>query len=556
MTDQALVIGADYGTNSARYIVANAITGKIIAEHVYDYEGGEFGIILNPANPVYARQDPNEYFKAFHACMDSILKQLDQKGFDREDIVGIGTDTTGSTPIPVDSELNPIGNAWLWKDKTSAKVANSFNILVRDPLSTDYTRYTGGLTSPEWILSKVIQLAIEQPKQFRESASFVEHCDLMPAWMAGQTNPQEIYRSRCAAGHKAHFHEDWAGLPSQKFISQLGEEVGIRDSRLDNLIERLYTLDRVVTADKPIGYLKKELAQRYGLNDNVAIAAGAFDAHMGAVGVGIKPGVLSKIMGTSTCDMLVSSVDDEKLIPGICGQVRGSIIPGMVGYEAGQSSAGDTLAWFRNLFLRSRMRVDDDKELRASDRDKSDEYAFLERNAAGYGPKFVNILASDYFNGIRTPDVDPGAYGMLLGLRLTDAPGKVYRALIEAVAYGANAIINRITENRLDIDEVIACGGLTSSDLVMQLHADITGKPFRISSVKQTCALGAAMFAAVAAGIYDKVEDAQAAMNPVKTRFAKTYTPDMQAHQCYDKKFLRYKQTREQVLPMVKTVLR
>ena len=548
MAENRFVIGADYGTNSARFVLVNGRTGSIVTEHVYSYRGGEDGILLDHSRPLYAKQDPKEYKAAFHACMKSVLDRAEKvRGFKRANVVGIGVDTTGSTPIPVDKNLEPVGPAWLWKDKTSAAVAKAFNELAavwEKKGKPNFTKYTGGLTSAEWILSKAIQLALEDPDQFSTIASFVEHCDYMPAWTVGQTDPRRIARSRCAAGHKAHFHEEWGGVPSTEFFVELGRRVGITDNRLESLADKLYTSDRVMTSDKNAGYLKKELAAQYGLSDKVAVAVGAFDAHMGAVGTGISPGILSKIMGTSTCDILVGSAADEKLVKGICGQVPGSVIPGMVGYEAGQSSAGDTFRWFRNLILRAQERVDDRSELAATERAKTAVYHYLEKNAAKYGPQDVAIVATDYFNGVRTPDVDPDARGMLLGLTLEHRPGHVYRALIEAVAFGARAIMDRITQYGVPINAVIACGGLTKSELVMQIHADVTGRPFKVSNVQHTCALGAAMFAAVAAGLYSRVEAAQDAMNPMAARFSKVYQPDMAAHAQYADKFEKYQRTR------------
>lgn len=556
MEKPKFVIGADYGTNSARFVLANAQNGEIVAEHVYNYKGGEDGIILDSSRPLFAKQDPKEYFRAFNECIASILHQGDErKGFERSNVVGIAFDTTGSTPIPVDGVLNPIGNAWLWKDKTSAEVSAAFNRLAKEEGARgkhEYTKYTGGLTSPEWMLSKIIQYAREDPSSSLGTSGFVEHCDLMPAWVCGQTNPSEIYRSRCAAGHKAHFHEDWGGLPSQEFIDKLAKEFGFGPRVLDTLMTKLYSSDRVVTADKRVGYISESMAASFGLGD-VAVAAGAFDAHMGAVGVGINPGVMTKIMGTSTCDMMVGSVDDERLVEGICGQVNGSIIPGMIGYEAGQSSAGDTLRWMRNLVLRSRMGLDDDAVLAATDAQKEEAFEYLTRNASRYNPEDVRIIAGEYFNGIRTPNVDPEARGMLLGLTLEAGPGSVYRALVEGVAFGSLAIMSQFAQYGLNIEEVVACGGLTKSDFVMQVHADVTGVPHKVSSVSQTCALGAAMFAAVAAGVYENVEQAQAAMNPVETRFKdKVYEPDMNAHEVYRRKFNAYESAREESLNAVK----
>jgi L-ribulokinase len=553
------VIGADYGTNSARFIIADTARDaprRIVAEHVYNYQGGEDGIILDPLNPLFARQDPREYFKAFDQGLEEVLRQFDEiVGHSRQDIVGIGFDTTGSTPIPVDGKMNPTGDAWLWKDKTSGKVATAFNQLsharAREGGNADFTKYTGGLTSPEWIFSKLIQMRLDSPEQFNSAASFVEHQDLMPAYAVGETNPRMVKKGICAAGHKAHYHEEWRGLPSQSFIIELGKRLGIRDVSLNSLIDRLYTSTcNIVAAGDCVGYLKKEFADKFRLSDKVAVSAGAFDAHLGAVGAGVGPGIFSTIMGTSTCDMMVGPVESEVLIPGICGQVRGSIIPGMVGYEAGQSSAGDTLRFMRNLVLRSWSMLDDNEVLRATDSQKDEAYEFLTRNAEGYGPRDVSITATDYFNGIRSPDMDPNGRGMLLGLTLEHKPGHIYRALVEAVAFGARAIMERFEQYGLPIEEVVACGGM-AKPFVTQIHADITGRPFKISSVKQTCALGSAMAASVAAGVYPSIEEAQAAMNPLETRFGATYEPDKTAKGIYDRKFLAYQDARKRGVPIV-----
>jgi L-ribulokinase len=555
-TENPLMIGADYGTNSCRYIVATK-EGKIIAEHVYNYESGQDGIILDPAKPLLARQNPNDYIKGFHVCMEKILEQVDKIGtYTRNDVVGIAFDTTGSTPIPVDNTMTPVGNAWLWKDKTSAVVAAEFNKLAKEWGShnlPDYTKYTGGLTSPEWIISKIIQHRIDNFDEFVNTTNYVEHCDFMSAWTVKENqDPKSIARSRCAAGHKLHFHEQWKGLPSQSFISGLAEISGIHDGSLDNLVENmLFSADKVQTAEKSVGLMRKDLTDMYKLGE-VAVAGGAFDCHMGVVGMGIAPGIYGKVMGTSTCDLTVGSAESELLVPGICGQVNGSIIPGMIGYEAGQSSAGDAFAWVRNLFLRAEKKIPDNQPLIATDEEKAAAYAFLTEEAMKLNPAGTNVAATGYFNGIRTPDVDPRARGIIGGLNLSSFWGSLYRAVAEGVALESYDIIKRFEENKVPIEQVVACGGLTKDDFVMDIHAAVSGKKYHTSSIKQTCALGAAMFAGVAAGVFENIPTAQESMNPPNKRFAKTYEPDMGLHNIYNEKSQTFQDIRYTALPVFK----
>mgnify|MGYP005838031327 CR=1 FL=1 len=550
------VIGLDYGTNSARAVIVNANTGEEIAKHVYAYKLGEAGILLDHKKPQLARQHPQEYFDALDECISKGFKKAkaNDKKFSPKNVIGIGIDTTGSTPIPVNSEGMPLAMtkefkkninamAWLWKDKTSHQVAETINRLghENDP---DYTLYSGKIYSAEWYFSKIGQIAIDAPEVYKASASFVEHCDLMPAYLVGEMNPKRIWRSACAAGHKAMFNMKWNGLPAQDFFSKLGRAIGIGD-RLDDLQTKLYSADRVKPADFKVGTLRKDLAEKYGMNTNVAVAAGAFDAHMGAVGAGIKNGILTKIMGTSTCDMLIGDADSmDTVVEGICGQVLGSIVPGKAGFEAGQSSAGDTFAWLRDFILRAKKRIPDNKPLIASEKDKDSVYEYLTNEAKKYSPEELKMVALDYFNGVRTPDANPNARGAILGFNLLTKPGALFRIIVESVALGAFNIVERIRKYHLPVNQVIACGGLTKSDFVMQIHADVFGTEFKIAKSALTCSLGAGMFAAVAAGKYKTVEKAQEKMC---SGFSKTYKPDMAKHEIYMKKFAEYLDARSKI---------
>jgi L-ribulokinase len=550
------VIGLDYGTNSARAVIVNANTGKEVATHVYAYKKGEAGILLDHKKPQLARQHPQEYFDALDECILKGFKKAKaaDKKFSPMNIIGIGIDTTGSTPIPVNAEGTPLAMtkefnknihamAWLWKDKTSHQVAETINRLGHEN-NPDYTLYSGKIYSAEWYFSKIGQIAIEAPEVYKASASFVEHCDLMPAYLVGETNPKKIWRSACAAGHKAMFNMKWNGLPAQDFFSKLGRAIGVND-RLDDLHTKLYSPDRVKPADFKVGTLRKNLADKYGMSDKVAIAAGAFDAHMGAVGAGIKDGILTKIMGTSTCDMLIGDASSmDTVVEGICGQVLGSIVPGKAGFEAGQSSAGDTFAWLRDFILRAKKGIPDNKPLNATEKEKETAYIYLTGEAKKYSPEEVRMVALDYFNGVRTPDANPNARGAIIGLDLLTKPGALFRAIVESVALGAFNIVERIRRYHLPVNQVIACGGLTKSDFVMQIHSDVFGMEFKVAKSALTCSLGAGMFGAVAAGKYKTVESAQEKMG---CGFSKTYKPDMKKHEIYMKKFAEYLETRKNV---------
>lgn len=563
-----VIIGADYGTNSVR-LTATTTDGVQLGEFKYEYqmhpgEFGEAGIIIDPMRPMLAHQNPEEYFVGFERCLEEVLKQVDSSGtHTRADVAGIGIDTTGSTPIPVDGNMRPIGMARLWKDKVAAPIAMLMNRFINEGewKGENYIAHTGGLTSAEWIIPKAILLRIAEPEVYANMASFVEHCDIMPAWLVGITDPRKVPRGVTAAGHKAHYNPRY-GMPSQEFYDALETwlrrgGVSLPNGALGDLAEKLYSPDMVQTAEKCVGYLRKDLAAKFRLGDNVAIAGGSFDAHMGGVGAGIADGILVSLKGTSTCDMMIL----EKLlgIPGICGEVLGSIVPGKVGYEAGQSSAGDALRVDRDHLLRSRHSIDDNETAAWTENQKNEAWAFLARNAARYKPGDVRILRTDYFNGIRTPDVDPQACHIEIGghIETSKLPGYRHRALLEAVGFGSAAIMNRFSDFGLTINEIVATGGMTVSDLAMQIHADIAGRPIRISGVKYPTCLGAAMYAAVAAGEFATIEQAQASMNPVATRYSsRVFEPNMENNAAYAAKLEKYQRMRTDLLPLVQELLR
>jgi L-ribulokinase len=530
MTARAYALGLDYGTNSVRALIVDIRNGRELATAIHDYESGAAGVVLDARNPDLARQNPADYLKGAEAAVRLTLARARKadRSFDPAQVVGIGVDTTGSTPIPVDRDGTPLclrkefrGNpnamAWLWKDHTGfAEAAEITALAARE--RPEYLAKCGGTYSSEWFFSKILHCRRVDPRAFDAAWSWVECCDYIPAVLTGETRPEKIKRSRCAAGHKAMFNADWGGLPSREFLAKL-------DPKLGPLRDRLF--DQTFTSDVPAGGLAREWAKRLGLPAGIPVAVGAFDAHLGAVGSGVAPGKFVKIIGTSTCDICVWPADKPLAdIPGLCGIVNGSVLPGYYGLEAGQSAVGDIFNWFVGY-------------LQPGGPAKGSHEA-LTRKAAKIRPGQSGLLALDWNNGNRTVLVDQRLTGLLVGQTLHTTPGEIYRALIEATAFGALTIIRRFEDYGLAIDEVIACGGIAEKNpLVMQIYADVIGKEMKIARSAQTCALGSAMAGAVAAGAHPRFAEAQRAMGGVKPR---SFKPDPGRHKIYEELTALYRE--------------
>jgi L-ribulokinase len=531
------VIGLDYGTDSCRAVIVEAETGKEIASAVKYYSRWAEGKYCLPQVNQY-RQHPLDYIEAMEGSIREAL--LKSPAGTAENVAGISFDTTGSTPVLTDREGTPLAllpefaenpNAMfvLWKDHTAIREAAEINELAKNR-QIDYTVYEGGIYSSEWVWAKMLHVLREDVAVRAKAYSWVEHCDWLPALLTGNTVPEQLYRSRCAAGHKAMWHEKWGGLPSEAFLTAL-------DPLLSGLRSHLYT--KTYPSDTKIGYLTEEWALRLGLTADVAVGVGAFDCHFGAVGAQITQGAFVRVIGTSTCDIMVvpygrtaeqSAVsrlhgsDALKLIPGICGQVDGSVIPGMTGLEAGQSGFGDVYAWFAKFVGKSISALTAEAE----------KLPVSSVEASG-----LPLLATDWLNGRRTPDANQLLKATITGLTLGTTPAMVFRALVEATAFGSKAIVDRFLENGIAINEVIGIGGISlKSPFVMQTLADVLGMPIKVAKTEQACAFGAAMFAAVVAGIYAKVEDAQKAMGQ---GFAFEYKPDTEKHEAYKKLYAKYR---------------
>ena len=528
----AYTIGLDYGTNSVRCLIVDAANGNEVGTAVYEYETGQAGIIIDPADHNLARQNPADYIKGLEVTIKEAIAEAKgaDKDFDATKIIGIGVDTTGSTPLPVDEDGtplalldefkdNPNAGAWLWKDHTGHAEAAEITELAEKE-HPEYLAKCGGTYSSEWFFSKVLHCLRVDAKVFDTAYTWVEHCDYIPALLTGTTKPEQIKRGRCSAGHKAMFNDGWGGLPAKVFLGKL-------DVKLSELRERLY--DKTFTIEESAGKLTKEWAHKLSLPAGIAVAVGAFDAHLGAVGSGIAPGKLVKIIGTSTCDMLVAPSDkDLPDIPGICGIVDGSILPGYFGLEAGQSAVGDIFNWFVNYIQPGG--------------ESAGSHEALTEGAAKLKPGQSGLLALDWNNGNRTILVDQRLTGLLAGQTLHTTPAEIYRALIEATAFGALTIINRFAEYDVEVTEVINCGGIAEKNpTLMQIYADVTGREMKISRSAQTCALGSAIAAAVVAGKagggYDNYADAQAAMCGIKET---TYKPIAENHKVYQELFSLY----------------
>jgi len=541
------VIGLDYGTDSVRSVVVDTGNGETVGTSVFEYPRWKKGLYCDLSANRF-RQHPLDYIEGMEYSVKEALKGLSADII--RNIAGITVDTTGSTPVAVDKngvplslkpgfENDPDAMFVLWKDHTAVKEAAEINELARSWGGTDYTKFEGGVYSSEWFWAKILHVLRSSEKVRENAFSWVEHCDWIPALLAGHTDPLTIKRSRCAAGHKAMWHEDFNGLPEENFLVRL-------DPLLAGVRERLFS--DTYTCDVSVGALSEEWAKRLGLPAGVKVGTGAFDAHLGAIGGEIKPYQLLKVMGTSTCDMLVSPMNEvgDKLVAGICGQVDGSIIPGMLGLEAGQSAFGDIYAWFGKLLMWpvieiiSTMNWLDEKTKERIRTETADRMiAELSKQAESVADEETAIIALDWLNGRRTPYANQELKGAISGLSLgSDAP-RIFKSLVEATAFGSRMINDRFVSEGVRIDGVIAIGGVAKKNpFVMQIVADVLNMPIKVASSDQTCALGSAMAASVMAGVHKDFGAAQKAMGG---GFEKEYKPNPKRAGRYNDLYLKYK---------------
>jgi L-ribulokinase len=532
MATATYTIGIDYGTNSVRAVVVNTTDGSVAGTRVFDYPSGDHGVLLDPKQPHLARQNPADYIEGLRVAVRGALDEAESKGgaFARDKVIGIGVDTTGSTPLPVDARARPLAvdpawqtnlnaHAWLWKDHTSAAEAVAITEIAQAH-APELLAPIGGTYSSEWWWSKIWHCLKVAPDVFDAAASWVELADFVPAVLAGVTDSRAIVRCICAAGHKAMYSEAWGGLPPKAFLARL-------DPKLADLRDRLY--DKAWPPGVPAGTLSASWAREFKLREGIAVAMGGFDAHYGAVGSGVRTGTLVKIIGTSTCDCAIAPTSTPVAdIPGICGIVNGSIMPDYYGIEAGQSAVGDLLKWWVEGICQGHDSL----------------HAQLSTEAAALKPGESGLVALDWNNGNRTILVDTRLTGLILGQTLHTTRAEIYRALIEATAFGARAIIERMREYGVPIERVVCCGGIAEkNDVFMQIYADVIGQPMLIAGSPQTPALGAAVSAAVTAGGkaggYDSWTDAQDRMTTIKS---KRFEPRPDAKVVYDELYGIYRE--------------
>lgn len=547
MSNEAYVIGVDYGSDSVRTIIVNTTNGEELASAVFYYPRWKKLLYCN-MNENQFRQHPLDYVEGLEATIKECVAKVGIKV--ASNVIALSVDTTGSTPVAVDKtgaplaltsgfEENPNAMFVLWKDHTGVGEAAEINAHA-EKFDINYLQFVGGIYSSEWFWAKLLRVLRTDEKVRKNIYSFVEHCDWIPFLLSGGTDVHQMKRGVCSAGHKILWAKEWGGLPPNEFFATL-------DPLLDGFTDRLFK--NTYAADQSAGTITKEWAARLGLPETTLIGAGAYDAHMGAVGGQIEPYYLSKVMGTSTCDMMVASVKDVegKLIKGICGQVPGSIIPGMIGLEAGQSAFGDAYAWYKRLLtwplqeiLSKSTAVDDATKAKLISETEDAIIPLLSKHAEQLKVNAYSELAVDWFNGRRTPDANQLLTASITGLDLGSDAVRLFRAVVEATCFGAKAIVERFVEQGIRVKGLIGLGGVAKkSPFIMQMMADVMNMPIKIHKSEQTCALGAAMFAATVAGVYSKVEDAMQAMGQ---GFDAEYHPNPDRVAVYQHRYEKYKE--------------
>lgn len=546
MSKNAYTIGVDFGTDSVRSILVDTSNGVEISSSVFYYPRWKEGKFCNPSKNQF-RQHPQDYIDGLqftiHACIKAAGPAI------ASNVKAIGVDTTGSSPVAVDKtgqplalrkefEENPNAMFVLWKDHTAVAEAAEINQhATKFPIN--YLQFVGGIYSSEWFWAKFLHILRIDESVRNACFTWVEHCDWIPFLLTGKKDISDLKRSVCAAGHKGLWSANFDGYPPNDFFASL-------DAKLDKQVERLG--QTVYTSDKSAGTISKEWADNLGLPKDVIVAVGAFDAHMGAVGGQIEPFHLSKVMGTSTCDMLVAPKDkiQNNLVKGICGQVDGSVIPGMIGLEAGQSAFGDSYAWLKKMILTpvidilSKSKTINQETITKLSEELSDLLLVeLSRKASELPLLASDPIATDWLNGRRTPDANQLLKSGVIGLNLSTDAVMLFKTIVESTCFGAKAIVDRFMEEEVPIEGLIGLGGVAKkSPYIMQVMSDIMNMPIRIHKSEQTCALGAAMFAATAAGVYEKVDDAMVSMGQ---GFDTTYTPNKNNIEYYAERMKTYK---------------
>ena len=531
MAKDKFAIGIDYGTESGRAVVVRVRDGQQMGAAVVPYPDGVIDEKL-PSGPHlehdWALQNPADYLLVLEKAVPKALREAKVKG---EDVVGIGTDFTGSTPLPVKKDGTPLcflsafrknPHAWvkLWKHHAAQPEANRINEVGRER-NEEFIQLYGGKYSSEWFFSKVLQVLDEAPKVYQAADKFLESAD----WIVWQLTGEEK-RNTCSVGYKAMWIKG-KGFPAKEFFRAL-------DPRLENVVEEKLATDYYPLGARA-GGLTAYWAKKMGLPEGTPVATGHFDAHVAVPACTVtEPGSLVMIMGTSICHMLLGA--ERQTVEGMCGTVDGGIVPGYWGYEAGQSAVGDIFAWFFEHGVPDYIHQDARKL-------KAPFAAALEKRAAALKPGQSGLLALDWWNGNRSILVDVDLTGMMLGMTLATRAEEIYRALIEATAFGTRQIVEAFESKGIHVQTLVACGGLPEKNrLLMQIYADVTGREIKLAKELQTCsALGAAMHGAVAAGRaaggYDTIGEAAQQMAHIQKL---TYKPRPANHAVYNQLFKEY----------------
>ena len=539
-------VGIDFGSDSVRTIVVDVDNGKTCFSGVCEYRRWKSGLYQHPEKCIF-RQHPLDYLEAMEACVKKTLREMSEEQI--KEIVGIGVDTTGSTPAPVNRQGVPLAlteefaeneNAmfYLWKDHSAAKEAEEVNTVFSGNEIADYCRYQGKY-SAEWFWAKILH-GIRTDEQIRKKAyTWVEHCDWIVGELCGNTDPAKMYHSSCAAGHKALWNSHWKGLPAKEVLDQL-------DPYLGEVRERFGQNPGPATV--AAGKLSDKWAKKLGLPDTVIVSGSAFDAHAGAVGAGISEKTLVSTIGTSAVDMLIDHPEnlEKKQIHDYCGQAEDSILPDYMGIETGQSAFGDIFAWFKEMLLWPLHHA------AGAETEETELFREMEKNllnnlekAASELPEEPFPIALDWFNGRRYPDTDDFQKAAVTGLSLGTSAPVLYRSLIFGALCGLRRIVEGFERTGIEIDNVIVVGGISKKSVyIMQMMADVLGKETVIVDSDQTCALGAAIYAAVACGKY---RTAAEAISHMAAKVVCCYRPDRGKVDFYDRQYDRYLELAEYV---------
>lgn len=531
MAKRKFSIGVDFGTESGRAVLVDVSNGKELATAIYPYKNGVIDETLPGTKirlePDWALQDPDDYIRTFKNTIPAVLKK---SGVDPNDVIGVGIDFTACTMLPTLADGTPLCNvpefrknphAWvkLWKHHAAQPEADKINATAR-AMNQEWLNRYGGKISSEWFFSKTLQILDEAPEIYNAADRLLEASD----WVIWQLTGVET-RNSCTAGYKAIWSKR-EGFPSENYFGAL-------DARLANVIDEKMSRN-ISSIGERAGTLTAQAAKWTGLRPGTAVAVANVDAHVSVPAATVTEiGRMVLIMGTSTCHILLG--DKERTVEGMCGVVEDGVIPGLFGYEAGQSGVGDIFAWFVDNAVPPEYHA-------LAKKQKKDLHTVLEHEAAKLKPGESGLLALDWWNGNRSILVDVDLTGMLIGATLATRAPEIYRALIEATAFGTRTIIEQFEKNDVAVNELVACGGLPAKNkLLMQIYADITGREFKLAASSQTPALGAAMFGAVAAGKanggYDSILDAANRMARLKKE---TFTPNPQARKIYDELYTEY----------------